>query len=177
MRRKRTGQRSKWSWGFCRINNDDMVSGLAIINPVSHAGAVGWFMVDFLVLHGSVASQWKKGIRVEIETPIPLGWPLLSSRAVNNSVYDCFHPVQVTIAEAAAACSAACALVSTGSGGGREGRWNGQDSELRYLLGNTSHSFTDWLAWNCHVQPEQPAQISRQSQRKDAPVPFSSLTV
>lgn len=154
-----------------------MVSGLAIINPASHAGAVGWFMVDFLVLHGSAASQWKKGIRGETETPIPLGRPLPSSRAVNNSAYDCVHPVQVTPAVAAAASSAACALVWTGSGGGWEGRGNGQDSELRYLLGNTSHSFTDWLARNCHAQAEKPAQISRQSQSKDAPVPFSSLTV
>lgn len=34
-----------------------MVSGPAIINPISRAGAVGWFMEDFLVLQGSAASQ------------------------------------------------------------------------------------------------------------------------
>ncbi|TWW76784.1 hypothetical protein D4764_12G0001740 [Takifugu flavidus] len=54
------------------------------------------------------------------------------------------HNCKVTLAEAAAEPSAADGRAGLdGSGGGWEGRRSGQDSELRYLLGNTSHSFTD----------------------------------
>lgn len=49
-----------------------MVSGSAKIKPISHAGAVGWLMLDFLVFHGSAGPKMNEKRREEFETPLPL---------------------------------------------------------------------------------------------------------
>lgn len=40
--KKVTGLPAYVPWDICRENNDDMVRGLAKINHITHAGAVGW---------------------------------------------------------------------------------------------------------------------------------------
>lgn len=89
--------------------------------------------------------------------------------AVNDSVH-------VTMCILCRWISAAGALVWTGSGGW-EGRRNGQDSKHSALPTGKHQSLIHRLAWYCHAQAEQPAQISWQSQRKDASAPFLTPTV
>lgn len=115
-----------------------MVSGSAKINPISHAGAVGWFMLDFLVFHGSAGPQWTKREGKNLRQRCHWSYGNCHfSRAVSNSVYVIMCIVRRWI-------SAAGARLWTGSGGGWEGRRNGQDSEhcLTYWETPVTHSPT-----------------------------------